>query len=88
MIVKMPYIYCIIVTLAKVAACVFLGWCVLQGATPWLIIVMFGLAIGTVFPAHDIFTCPKCGWVGEVKTYRAMVARDPLVQKEQCENHD
>ncbi|MCR5563673.1 MAG: hypothetical protein K6F46_09995 [Desulfovibrio sp.] len=84
----MPYIYCLIVTLAQVATCAFLGWCTLQGASLWLIVVMLGIGCATVIPARDIFTCPKCGWIGEVKTYKALKGEITVVQKEPVADHD
>lgn len=82
----MPYVYCTTVTVAKIAACIFLGWCILKGATSWLIPVMLVLALGLVIPARDIFTCPSCGHMAEVKVYKTPIGS--VVQKEVGEAHD
>lgn len=68
----MPYIYCTIVTVASTIACAFLGYCVLKGASVWLIVPMCFLAYLIVVPGHSVFTCPKCGHTANVKAYTVM----------------
>ena len=47
----------------------------------WLILVMLLLTLMSVFPGRDIFTCPKCGNVAEVKVYKARLDTTVGVQK-------
>lgn len=65
----MPYLYCTTVTVASTIACAFLGYCILKGASLWLIIPMCILAACVVVPGHNIFTCPNCGHIEDVKAY-------------------
>lgn len=66
----MPYIFCLLVDLASTLCCAWLGYLVYNGATKWLIPIMILLAFTVVMPSRDIFKCPKCGWVDEVKVYK------------------
>ena len=45
-----PLEFCAVVNVAQAATCAFLGWCILQGATPYLILVMVLLALNTITP--------------------------------------
>lgn len=45
-----PLVFCAVVNVAQAAACAFLGWCILQGATPHLILVMIVFAANTITP--------------------------------------
>lgn len=82
----MPYIFCLLVDLASVACCAWLGWLVYQGAAVWLVLVMMALVVLTVYPGLHIFTCPKCGWIGEVKVYKVM--GNTIVQKDKNDPDD
>ena len=66
----MPYVFCLIVDIASTACCAWLGWLVYCGATKWLILIMAFLALSITIPSRDIFKCPNCGWVDEVKVYK------------------
>ena len=66
----MSYLFCALLFMAKASACVALGWFVWHGATTWLILPMILMCMSTVIPARDVFTCPKCGFTGMVKTFR------------------
>ena len=63
------YTFCTIINLAILAAISWLGYLVEKGTNMFLIFVMVVLAFGMILPARDIFTCQKCGWSGEVKTF-------------------
>jgi len=78
----MPYIFCLAVNLASFACIVWLGWLVWRGASAWLIAVMAIMAIFIIIPGKDIFTCPKCGQVGEIKVYQISWAGTVAVQKD------
>ena len=86
--VMMPYIFCTLVNLAKVSAIICLGWCILKGATAWLIIAMIVLCLSIVIPSRDIFTCPACGHIAEVKVYKVGTGQNAGVQKEPGDTHD
>ncbi len=84
----MPYLFCLIVDAATLACIAFLGWLVWKGATMWLILVMLLLTLMSVFPGRDIFTCPKCGNVAEVKVYKARLDTTVGVQKNKADPDD
>lgn len=65
----MPYLYCMVVTVASTIACAFLGYCILKGASVWMVVPMCLLAYLIVVPGHNIFTCPKCGHTADVKAF-------------------
>lgn len=65
----MPYLFCILVDIASTLCCAWLGWLVYCGATKWLIPVMLLLGLIMIIPGRNIFKCPQCGWVDEVKVY-------------------
>ncbi len=45
-----------------ITGCIFLGYYVLQGATLWLIFIMFILGMSCSTPSHKrVYRCPKCG---------------------------
>lgn len=67
----MPYLFCLLVDIASTLCCAWLGWLVYCGATKWFIPVMLLLALTIIIPGRDIFKCPQCGWVDEVKVYKA-----------------
>ena len=66
----MPYVFCLLVDVASIACAAWLGWLVYCGATKWLILIMAFLALSITIPSRDIFKCPNCGWVDEVKVYK------------------
>lgn len=78
----MPYIFCLAVDLAAFACIAWLGWVVWKGATGWLIIVMAIMSTFLILPGRDIFTCPKCGHVANVKVYKARLDTTVCVQKD------
>lgn len=63
-------VYCLCVTAINAIVIIFLGYFVWHNANSWLIAVMAILAIITVVPAKDFFTCPKCGHTGPVNVFR------------------
>lgn len=65
----MPYIFCLLVDLARVACIGLLGWMVYRGASAWLVVAIIFLAMSIVIPGNDIFTCPKCGHIDKVKVF-------------------
>lgn len=78
----MPYIFCLLVDLAAFACVAWLGWLVWLGASAWMIIVMGGMAAFLIIPGRDIFTCPKCGHVANMKVYKSGLNTTVGVQKE------
>lgn len=63
------YIFCALVDLAAIAAIVWLGWFIWQGASGWLILAMPLLFLMTVIPANGHYTCPKCGHISIAKSF-------------------
>lgn len=84
----MPYLFCLAVDLAALACVCWLGWLVSRGASLWLVAVMGLVAVSTILPGRDIFTCPKCGNVAEVKVYKARFDATVGVQKAPGEKED
>ncbi len=78
----MPYIFCLLVDLASYACVAWLGWLIYHGASLWLLAIMLILSISTFLPGRDIFTCPRCGHIGEVKVYKGYTGITVGVQKE------
>ncbi|MBD5417325.1 MAG: hypothetical protein HDR50_06635 [Desulfovibrio sp.] len=66
----MPYVFCLLVDIASIACTAWIGWLVYCGATKWLILIMAFLALSVTIPGRDIFKCPNCGWVDEIKVYK------------------
>ena len=65
----MPYIFCLLVGLTRIACIGLLGWLVYRGASEWLVVAIIFLATLIVIPGDDIFTCPKCGHIDKVKVF-------------------
>lgn len=84
----MPYLFCLVVDIVTLACIAFLGWLIWKGATTWLILAMLLLGIMPIFPGRDIFTCPKCGNVAEVKVYKAGLDTTACVQKDKNDPDD
>ena len=84
----MPYLFCLIVDVVALACIAFLGWLIWKGASMWFIVMMLLLAFMYVFPGRDIFTCPKCGNVGEVKVYKTISNTTVGVQKDKDDPDD
>lgn len=84
----MPYLFCLAVNLASLACVSWLGWLVWRGASLCLVMVMALVAVSTILPGQDIFTCPKCGNVAQVKVYKAKFDTTVGVQKEREEKGD
>lgn len=84
----MPYLFCIIVDVAILVCIGWLGWIILERYIPWLILVMLLLGIMLIFPGRDIFTCPKCGNVAEVKVYKMGLGTTVCVQKDKDDPND
>lgn len=78
----MPYLFCLVVDLAAIACVGWIGWLVWHGASAWLVLVMLMLAISLILPGRDVFTCPKCGHVGEVKVFKSGLDAVTCVQKD------
>ena len=76
----MPYLFCLVVDLAVLSCVGWIGWLVWHGASAWLVLVMLMLAIATILPGRDIFTCPKCGYAGEVKVFKIRFDKTAGVQ--------
>ena len=65
------YLFCLMLNSAAIFGMCLMGWLVWQGASAWLVLVMLMLAISLILPGRDVFTCPKCGHVGEVKVFKS-----------------
>ena len=65
----MPYIFCLLVDIARIACIVLLGRMVYRGASAWLVVVLLFLATSNIVPGNAIFTCPKCGHIDKVKVF-------------------
>lgn len=76
------YIFCGVVDVAAILCIAWLGYLVWNGATNWLIIVMLLLIIGNIVPGTEIFTCPECGKVTKVKTFRLKFNEPVCLTKE------
>lgn len=66
----MPYVFCLLVDVARCAAIAYLGYLIHKGATAWLVLVMVLLASSLILPGSDLFTCPECGHTAHVKVYK------------------
>lgn len=84
----MPYIFCLVVDVAVVLCIAWLGWLILHGASYWLVAVMLLLSLTMILPVRDIFTCPKCGHVAEVKVYKTRNSVTVGVQKDKNDPDD
>ena len=67
----MDYLFCTIVDVALAACVAFLGWCILQGASVWLLVPMLSLSCFFILSSEQLFTCPKCQHTTLVKTLTA-----------------
>ena len=65
------FLFCVILDVSLLIMIGWLGLLVFRGATPWLIVIMGLLVMPFTIPSTSIFTCPKCGWIGKVETYKA-----------------
>lgn len=65
----MAYIFCIIANVTALSVIAWLGFLVSKGASLWLLVIMALLSVHFIIPSSDIFTCPKCGHMGKVKTF-------------------
>lgn len=72
----MPYIFCLLVDLARVACICLLGWMVYRGASAWLVVAIIFLASSVMVPGNNIFTCPKCGHTDKVKVFSTRLNGD------------
>lgn len=84
----MPYLFCLIVDVATLACIAFLSWLIWKGASMWFILVILLLTFMPVFPGRDIFTCPKCGNVAEVKVYKGRMNITAGLQKDKDDQDD
>lgn len=84
----MPYLFCLIVDVVIVSCIACLGWFVWKGASACLIFAMLLLVLALVLPGRDIFTCPKCGHVAEVKVYKGLSNMTAGVQKDKGDPDD
>ena len=82
----MPYIFCLIVDIARVACIGFLGWIIYRGASAWLVVAIIFLAMSIVVPGNDIFTCPKCGHIDKVKVFSTSLSYERVVQPKSNED--
>ena len=74
----MPYIFCLLVDLTRIACIVLLGWLIYRGASAWLVVAIIFLAASIIVPGNDIFTCPKCGHIDNVKVF-STILNDEIV---------
>lgn len=84
----MPYIFCLTVDVVAVLCIAWLGWLILHGASCWPVSVMLLISLGLILPGRDIFTCPKCGHIAEVKVYKARNNITLGVQKDKNDPDD
>ena len=82
---KASHVYCLVFALIHAVVVISLGWFVYKGASAWMILAMVLLSLSYVIPGKDKFTCPKCGWIGEVKTF---TASQLLLEKKVVQNKE